>query len=1629
MRRHATDKEVSQQQLEEARVSLYRLVELRKNAQVENRRTGCTSVDNDQDVVNHGLEIIMEDLPLQEAVRLPDEVRPVSVAESEHLPDEVRFDLVAQGKDHGLEIIMEDLPLKEAVRLPDEVRPVSVAESEHLPDEVRLDLAAQGKDHGLEIIMEDSLLIEAARLPDEVMPVSAAASVHLPDEVRLDLAVQRRDHELNLHGELWEVIRQKFGIERVISLEEYLDYKSSPSGLLDIGVPFVLGSFQAVFRILPNLSEDIIIVLPSGFFSRLPSSIRVKKVHRVACGSKFLQNGLVADKNFLVLQVSPASSMYIFSDTASSPSVEGMPLEVFTVRQQFLSREKDIARDLHKEEQDKLLIVEEGKVEAECGATDSDRGQVQYSQLHDAGLDGHQHTVALGYCYVTSDSTISKAHPGLLTLFDTGANRCLIRRRDLPRGAQIWSYTGSPLLTANNTALHPIGVTQLYIRSEAVAGRPLSLYALVVEDLSYPLLLGTNFLGRYKAQLCFDSSTVTIQNHVFHFSVQDNHTSGTTHGSVRDLHLLHTVKLPPYSALKVPISSPFGNVPFLASPSPQGRFSGAFISRTLWQPSISKEPYVMLANWSPKCITVTPEQVIGEAIRQDAKEEVFILELNPSSQKRPQIFNCIQQPPTPSWKEAITQQISSRIHLTEEQKSRATDALLNFSWNAPVTPSDAPMAFDALRLPKEALASPIASSPYPLFGTQRDELGKIIDDLLQKDIIEPSHSEWASPCLLVPKTTPGKYRLVIDYRKINALTVGVAYPLPHLESSLSSLGESSYFSAVDLTDGFWQMHLPAVDRHKTAFTSPFGLFQFKRLPMGLKNAPAVFQHYINVAMHGLLHMSVLAYVDDLLIYSRSFDQHLEHLKQFSDRLREFGLRVNPGKCQFFADRVTFLGHEVSAEGIAPSSQHKEAIKNIPRPQTLKQIRTFLGMCSFFRRFVKHFTEIAQPLQDLVNRNHFRPNDWTDTHEIAFCTLKEELTGNNVFLAHPDFSQRFQLVTDASDIGLGGVLLQKGRPISYLSRSLKKDEVKLPPAHKEALAVVWCCEKLRPYLIGREFDLLGDNHPLVAALNPGSKSRRLTFWAWKLQEFSFVFKHRSGKSAEIQVADCFSRTQVRDSRKIGIAMNTESQLHLPQITPSEQQRDPECLRIPAKVRSYDSEGRMLVKGRLFVPNHLRRPLLHFLHLTYAHIGSSKLYALFVKHYYWNRMRKDVLSYVRQCLECQCAKAPKCKFGMLRPFQAGAPGDVWNLDVVGPLRIQNQERYFITAVDSFGGWPEAKELDHCPTSEDLVSFLIAEVIARHGVPRKIVCDNGSIMVSEISRLFYRDVGVKIATTSSYHPQSNGKVERFHRFLKETLRASKIASCKELSDKLSWILFAYRTTYHESIKEIPFFIYHGFDARNPVFHEEGMGDDATSRDDEISKAIKNPRYHALQIRQHYLEVQKYVNDQRNRSMQKMKKIYDGPRTDFRFQKGDYVLLWDHRKRKNLKLSRSLMLRWRGPFRVLEVLSPTNYRLQYVLDNSVVQDSHVIHIRPFDGTQFLQRRKDEQLSVHESRELSHELHKVNVPTQENLQPLVPRVSRDFTQKLHGKPSRGQEDQQPQSEGGLRRSARIRNNKQARSQ
>lgn len=433
---------------------------------------------------------------------------------------------------------------------------------------------------------------------------------------------------------------------------------------------------------------------------------------------------------------------------------------------------------------------------------------------------------------------------------------------------------------------------------------------------------------------------------------------------------------------------------------------------------------------------------------------------------------------------------------------------------------------------------PVASTFRRIPPTQVQEVKEHIQMLLDKKIVQKSSSPYASAVVIVRKKD-NTIRLCVDYRRLNNKTIPDAYPLPRIDDSLDALGGAKLFSTLDLASGYHQVAMREEDREKTAFITPFGLFEFLRMPMGLCTAPATFQRLMQSTMNDLVFQILLVYLDDLLIYSRDFDEHLERLQVVFDRLRDVGLKLNPKKCTLARSRVEYLGYTVSGAGIATSEGKINAVSSWPTPRTLRELRSFLGFASYYRRFVDGFAKIAQPLNRLVSTTYQKGgekkrkskhvpivNDWDAKCQNAFQNLKDALTTAPV-LGYADFSLPFILETDASLEGLGAVLSQDQeggrRVVAYASRSLRPAErgMKNYSSMKlEFLALKWAmCEKFRYYLMGAHTMVYTDNNPLshLQTTKLGAVEQR---WAAELACFNFTLKYRSGR--ENRNADALSR---------------------------------------------------------------------------------------------------------------------------------------------------------------------------------------------------------------------------------------------------------------------------------------------------------------------------------------------------------------------------------------------------------------------------------------------------------------------------------------------------------------------------
>lgn len=464
-------------------------------------------------------------------------------------------------------------------------------------------------------------------------------------------------------------------------------------------------------------------------------------------------------------------------------------------------------------------------------------------------------------------------------------------------------------------------------------------------------------------------------------------------------------------------------------------------------------------------------------------------------------------------------------HLNSEERSLTTKLILDFK---DLFYREGDVLSATCQVEHEIITTidkPLHTKIYRYPQIYELEIQKQIKDMLRQNIIRESNSPFNSPLWVVEKKLDNsglkKYRIVIDYRKLNEYTVSDKYPIPNLNCLLDKLGKSQYFTTIDMAKGFYQIPVREEDRKKTAFSTPQGHYEFVRMPFGLKNAPSTFQRLMNNVLRDFINKICIVYMDDILVFSTSLQEHLESLKCIFTALRKAKLKIQTDKCNFLKKETQFLGHLLTTSGVKPNMEKVAIIRKLKIPTTAKQIKSFLGITGFYRKFVKDYAKIAYPMTRFLKKGQtVNTND--PCYIVAFEKLKHIIT-NAPILRYPNFNKVFKIITDASNFAIGSVLTQDGHPIAYASRTLNKHETNYSTIEKELLAIVWSVKYFRPYVYGKRFELESDHQPLKWLITKYSLkdiNPRLQRWLVILGEYDFQLDYIKGKNNN--VADFLSR---------------------------------------------------------------------------------------------------------------------------------------------------------------------------------------------------------------------------------------------------------------------------------------------------------------------------------------------------------------------------------------------------------------------------------------------------------------------------------------------------------------------------
>ena len=606
------------------------------------------------------------------------------------------------------------------------------------------------------------------------------------------------------------------------------------------------------------------------------------------------------------------------------------------------------------------------------------------------------------------------------------------------------------------------------------------------------------------------------------------------------------------------------------------------------------------------------------------------------------------------------------------------------------------------------------------------EIQRQVQDLLDRGYIRESLSPCSVPVLLVPKKD-GTWRMCVDCRAINNITIRYRYPIPRLDDMLDELSGSIVFSKIDLRSGYHQIRMSLGDEWKTAFKTKFGLYEWLVMPFGLTNAPSTFMRLMNEVLRAFIGKFVVVYFDDILIYSKSHDDHIEHLRVVFDVLCDARLFGNLEKCTFSTDRVSFLGYVVTSQGIEMDEAKIVAITSWPLPTTVTQVRSFLGLAGFYRRFVRDFSTIAAPLHELTkNGVSFR---WGPSQQQAFDALKSKLT-QAPLLQLPDFDKTFELECDASGIGIGGVLIQGGKPVAFFSEKLNGPTLNYSTYDKELYALVRVLQTWQHYLWSKEFVIHSDHESLKYLKGQSNLNKRHAKWIEFIESFPYIIKHKKGKDNVI--ADALSRryTMLSQLNHKIFGLETIKELYAADLDFKDAFEN--CREGRTWQKFMLREGLLYRANKLCVPaSSVRLLLLQEAHGggLMGHFGVKKTEDVLFTHFYWPRMRRDVERYVSRCTTCNKAKSRLNPHGLYLPLPVPrAPWEDISMDfVLGLPRTKRGSDSVFVIVDRFSKMAHFIPCQKTNNALHVADLFFTKIVRLHGVPNTIVSDRDAKFLS--------------------------------------------------------------------------------------------------------------------------------------------------------------------------------------------------------------------------------------------------------------------------------------------------------------
>lgn len=847
---------------------------------------------------------------------------------------------------------------------------------------------------------------------------------------------------------------------------------------------------------------------------------------------------------------------------------------------------------------------------------------------------------------------------------------------------------------------------------------------------------------------------------------------------------------------------------------------------------------------------------------------------------------------------------------------------------------------------------PISRSPYRTSPMEKEAIKKEVDRLLASNRIQPSNSSWSAPVIMVKKKD-GSLRMCVDYRKLNSVTVRDVYPLPNIDDILESLNGSIFFSGLDELSGYWQVEMDVNSKDKTAFITPAGLFEWNVMPFGLTNAPATFQRAMDLILAGLKWNICHVYLDDIIIFSSTFEDHLERLKMVFTALERSGVKLSLSKCHFCNTELSVLGHVVSKYGISMDPNKVRAITQYPTPTDVTSLRRFLGLTNYYRRYIKDYSLIAAPLLELLKQN--TPFSWSIYAQRSFERLKNCLATAPI-LGYPNFRLPFQLTCDASDIGISAILSQnidnREVVISYASRTLNNAERNYSTTERECLAVIWGVEHYRHYLMGSKFTIFTDHIALQWLKNTKTSSKRLLRWSLKLAEYNYEVVYRAGKS--IPHVDALSRShtvnfndtasensflnKIKEAQKRDRSLDNLRMKAIPEKDVKLHDNGSAIVLVDDILYRYwkpsNKKRRQTIYTQLIIPKAYRYDVLWNYHDSKlaGHLGIDKTIDRVRSHCYWPGMIKDIEFWISHCETCARSKGKPS--GNIGPLQSiPTPKEPWEMvgvDVIGPFKpSSSQNRYIVIFTDYLSRWAEAFAVKNHDAST-ISKLFVENIICRFGTPDKLLSDCGAEFLSEMVAGVCDILSVNKLNTSPYHPQTNGLTEKTNRTLVDILRTCVDENQKNWDSLLPYVLYAYRSAVHTTTKETPFYLTYGRDAKTPTDILFGLLPKSkenvnTLPVDDYRRVLVERLETAHSLAKNNIELQQLRSNRLNQD-----------RSIVEYNVGDRVYVYIPQVKKSN--TKKLTLRWHGPYKITSKIGPVTY---HVVSEGAQKDIHrAVHV-----------------------------------------------------------------------------------------